>query len=331
MPTPHIGSELIDDVLQVACRAPSLHNTQPWTWTLSRNTVDLYLDPSRLAETADDSGRQALLSCGAVLDHFRVALAGAGWHGAVTRFPDPTNCHHLARVTLSPAPTVTPDQRRRVDAIMARRTDRLALLEPPAPTDGLIDAANASEHSAMVHVDVLGADQHSAVAELSHLTDAIRMFDTDYHAELAWWTDGLACDVGVPASALISAPESDRVDVGRNFPVTNAVERRTDIAEDRARILVFSTLDDRPESVLRCGEVLSTVLLEATLDGLATCTVTHVTELATGRDVVASLIGSATIPQALVRVGWAPALDSIPPPTPRRAVCDVLRIRRDAL
>ena len=37
--------------------------------------------------------------------------------------------------------------------------------------------------------------------------------------------------------------------------------------------------------------------------GLATCIVTHVTELASGRDVVASLTGSHAIPQALIRIG----------------------------
>ncbi|KWX68716.1 hypothetical protein ASJ79_16615 [Mycobacterium sp. NAZ190054] len=69
------------------------------------------------------------------------------------------------------------------------------------------------------------------------------------------------------------------------------------------------------------------MLLEATMAGLATCTVTHITEVPEGRDVVASLIGSTAIPQALVRVGRAPAMDVAPPPTPRRAVRDVLVIR----
>ncbi|KKF01961.1 Acg family FMN-binding oxidoreductase [Mycolicibacterium obuense] len=330
MATPRIGSELIVDALQVACRAPSFHNTQPWRWTLTGNRVDLYLDPSRRAEAADGSGRQALLSCGAVLDHFRVAIAASGWIGTVSRFPDPQNSQHLASVALTPASSVSPAQRRRVDAIMARRTDRLAFLELPDGMAHLVEALHTSEHADAVRLDTI-ADQHrSTVAELSQLTDAIRMFDTDYHSELDWWTDTFATDVGIPATALISAPESDRVAIGRNFPVTNQPERRAEIAEDRAHLLVVSSVDDSADSVLRCGEALSAILLDATMAGLATCIVTHVTELASGRDVVASLTGSHAIPQALIRIGRIDALESPPPPTPRREVHDVLHLREEA-
>ncbi|MBX7453434.1 NAD(P)H nitroreductase [Mycolicibacterium sp. 3033] len=326
MTTPPIRPELIVDVLQVACRAPSLHNTQPWRWTLTGNVVDLYVEPSRRAESADSSGRQALLSCGAVLDHFRVAVAAAGWHATVTRFPDPQNSQHVAGIALTPSSTVSPEQLQRADAIMARRTDRLAFHEPPDETADLVDASLASEHADAVRLDALADDHHTMVAELSRVIDALRLYDSDYHAELDWWTDTSAFDVGIPASALISAPESDRVAVGRNFPVTNRPERRGDIDEDHARVLVVSSVDDSADSVLRCGEVLSALLLDATLSGLASCVVTHVTELASGRDVVASLIGNRAIPQALIRIGRAPALESPPPPTPRRDVHDILRL-----
>ena len=62
-------------------------------------------------------------------------------------------------------------------------------------------------------------------------------------------------------------------------------------------------------SVLQCGEMLSAVLLEATMAGLATCTLTHITELWPGRNVVASLIGQTTTPQLLIRVGSAPEIE----------------------
>ena len=62
--------------------------------------------------------------------------------------------------------------------------------------------------------------------------------------------------------------------------------------------------------------------------GMATCTLTHVTEVPTVRDLVASLIDRDAIPQVLVRVGLAPALDATPPPTPRRPVGHVLQIHR---
>ena len=39
-------------------------------------------------------------------------------------------------------------------------------------------------------------------------------------------------------------------------------------------------------NVLRCGEALSAVLLECTVAGMATCTLTHMTEIAQSRDII---------------------------------------------
>ena len=74
---------------------------------------------------------------------------------------------------------------------------------------------------------------------------------------------------------------------------------------------------------LGCGETLSAVLLEATMAGLATCTLSHVTEVAASSDIVAAATGRA-LPEVLVRVGMAPPLETVPPPTPRRPLSEVL-------
>ncbi len=327
MATTKIRSELIVDALQVACRAPSLHNTQPWRWVLTDHTVELFADPSRHARSADSSGRQAMISCGAVLHHFRVAMAAAGWHTTVRRFPDPDDPLHLATVEFSPSPSVSEYQKRLADAIMARRTDRLPLAEPP-DVENLLTRLTTEDHDGAVSFDIVPEHLRSALAEASYLTDTVRLLDSDYHNELYWWTEQFMSDDGIPLSALISAPESDRVDVGRTFPVSRQPERRSEIGEDRSRILVISSVDDSRESVLRCGEALSAALLEATIAGFATCTLTHITEVPSGREVIASLIDGKAIPQALIRVGLAPALEATPPPTPRRHINDVIEIRR---
>jgi hypothetical protein len=127
---------------------------------------------------------------------------------------------------------------------------------------------------------------------------------------------------------LLSAAESDRVGVGRTFPVTKHPERRAELDDDHAGIVVFCTDDDSADSVLQCGEALSAVLLDAAMAGLATCTITHLTEVPAGRALVASLLGTDAVPQALVRVGLAPSLDAAPPPTPRRPIRDIVEIRR---
>lgn len=321
---PLLDVEIIKDAVSLACRAPSLHNSQPWRWVRDRAGLQLFLDPSRAVYT-DDTAREALISCGAALDHLRVALAAAGWHTLIERFPDPADPTHLAAVTFDRGGEVTAAQRRRADAILLRRTDRLPLAAPRnwSVVEAILSAELAS---GPVRLDTVPTAERTRLAEASQYSETLRLYDGEYHAELDWWTAPFEVADGIPQSALISASESDRVDVGRVFPVTRAGQRRADIGDDRAAIAVLSTPGDGPGDALGCGEALSTVLLECAAAGLATCPLTHITEVATSRAMVAALIGGDAVPQVLIRVGTAPAIENPPPPTPRHPVDEVLII-----
>ncbi|MGE2689865.1 Acg family FMN-binding oxidoreductase [Mycolicibacterium pulveris] len=320
-----VDSEVLADAVALACRAPSLHNSQPWRFVTDGVELQLFLDPGRIVHSADRRKRQALISCGAVLDHLTVAMAAAGWASVVDRFPDPGDPEHLATVTFAPMRT-TPAHRRRADAILTRRTDRLPMAAP-LDWEPLAAMLYAAVDDAVAHLDVLDDDARAELAQASALTETLRMYDSSYHAELYWWTRAYNPVAGIPPSALLSAAETNRVDVARAFPVTDYRQRRPEIAEDQAKIVVLSTDADTRENALRCGEMLSRVLLECTLAGLATCTVTHVTELSATRAVIDTLTSRDTWPQALIRVGVAPTADSELPPTPRRPVRAALTFR----
>ena len=125
----------------------------------------------------------------------------------------------------------------------------------------------------------------------------------------------------------MSAAESYRVDVGRNFPVTRISNRRFEFGQDHSKILVLSTYDDERASVLQCGEMLSAVLLEATMAGLATCTLTHITELRASREIVATLIGPDHHTAGLDSRWSRPRVRDIPPATPRRPIDEVFHVQ----
>ncbi|MDX1885999.1 Acg family FMN-binding oxidoreductase [Mycolicibacterium sp. 120270] len=320
-----VDSEVIKRGVQLACRAPSLHNSQPWRWVLDEHTLHLFIDPSRAPTKTDTSGREALFGCGAALDHFRVAMAAAGWQAHVDRFPNPNNLHHLASIDFSPMEFVTDGHRLRADAILRRRTDRLPF-QPPPDWDSVEETMRHSVAADDIRLDVVPDELRPELAELSQLTETLRLYDSSYHAELREWTPDFQASIGIPKTSLVSAAESERVDVGRNFPVTHNPERRSNVHEDHSKILVLSTLDDTHDVMLRCGEMLSAVLLDATMAGLATCTLSHITELAESRQVLTTLIGQTATPQLLVRVGRAPSIEENPPPTPRRPIEDVFQV-----
>ena len=57
MPEIFATNEVIQDAVGAACRAPSLHNSQPWQWVLTHGVLQLFLDPSRVM-TTDQSARK---------------------------------------------------------------------------------------------------------------------------------------------------------------------------------------------------------------------------------------------------------------------------------
>lgn len=324
-----VETAVIQDAVRLACHAPSLYNSQPWLWVADGARLDLFLDPSRVMHT-DRSQRQALISCGAVLDHFRVAITAAGWTPGIDRFPNPDKPEHLATIEFTPSDCVTDDERRRADAILIRRSDRLPFMAPfTAPTnwESFETVLRSRIHAGAASLDVLPDDLRPRLAEASRLTESLRLYDYSYHSELDWWTAPFAASEGIPHSSLVSGAESDRVGVGRAFPVTHNRERRTHIGEDHSKILMLATDNDGRSDALSCGEALSTVLLECTMADFATCPVTHLTELSVSRELLAALTDHTDLPQVLIRVGVASALDKLPPATPRRPLADVLRLK----
>ncbi|TVS85268.1 Acg family FMN-binding oxidoreductase [Mycobacterium helveticum] len=319
-------TEVLRGAVQLACRAPSVHNSQPWRWVAGDGVVHLYLDRRRMVPGTDRSGRQALISCGAVLDHFRVAMLAAGWRAVVDRFPSPGDPDRVASIEFRSVDHVAKSQRDHAEAILHRRTDRLPLGQPtywnlfePSLRGVVADGP--------VRLDVLSDDVRPLLAKASQLSGLLRRDDASYHAELDWWTSPFALTEGIPPSALASEKEHRRVDVGREFPARGHGDRRPEVGADWSKILVVSSAEDTGEDALRCGEALSTVLLECTLAFLATCTLTHLIELEESRDIVRRLLDEQGQPQLLIRAGIAPRMEFPPAPTPRRPVDEVLEIR----
>ena len=90
--------DVIRTAVALACRAPSLHKSQPWRWIADGSSLHLVADPTRMMFSADPQGREITLSCGAALDHLIVAMSAVGWDTIVSRFPDPYEPFHLATI-----------------------------------------------------------------------------------------------------------------------------------------------------------------------------------------------------------------------------------------
>lgn len=95
--------DLALSLLDLAVRAPSSHNTQPWVFRFHSDGVELLADRTRALPVNDPDDRELVVSCGAALFHLRIAALHLGLSAKTTPLPDERDPDLLARVELAPA------------------------------------------------------------------------------------------------------------------------------------------------------------------------------------------------------------------------------------
>ncbi|MBF6177179.1 Acg family FMN-binding oxidoreductase [Nocardia otitidiscaviarum] len=306
--------------LDLAVRAPSVHNSQPWQWRFDGGTLELFADRSRQLPATDPQGRGLVLSCGAALHHLRVAAAVLGWTAEVRYLPQAREPDLLAAVEFTPSTPARSDFDLAA-AILHRRSDRRRYSTWPVPTGYLrrITGATVRFGAAARHVPE-GLRKRLARPAWAALERHAR--DADYQRELAAWSGRRGgCD-GVPAA------NTPRPQCGDEIPVRTfldpALADRT-LHPDAAEWLVVCTPGDDTRARLRAGEALSALLLTATDLGLSSCLQTEPLGVPALREEIRSqVLHDCAHAQAMVRIGWVPTSAAPLPHTPRRPLDHIL-------
>ena len=321
-----VGTDTMDAILELACRAPSVHNTQPWTWRVYDTRVDLFADYSRQLVHADPQRRDLLLSCGAALHHFETAAQAMGWSTRVRRIPDPADERFIASVQLHPRPA-PPDADELLEAIRRRRTDRRRLMSWPVPNERLLSLCMAGSQWG---AQVLPVAEEAAKARLERLTrraDQLQRRNPRYVSELSAWTTYWS-PVGVPVGHVPRAGDVDSSDVlNRRFPNGVLDDPEVDANAPADGMMLICTSSDDAISRVRAGEALSAVWLQATRDEMSVVPLSQALEVdETRRALQTDVLDDLAVAQLILRVGWLPSSRRHLPPTPRRDLDDV-RIR----
>ena len=189
-------------LIATAARAPSVHNTQPWRFKVTRSVIELYADPRRKLR-ADPAGREMLISCGAALFGLRLAIRSLGYQPVTELLPDPDRVRLLARVRLGQQVPASEAERRMLEAIPHRHTHRGPFTAGPL-AEGLLAGLQhdaLAEGATLAHVKE--AISYQRLADI--VTAAGRRQDLDpvARAEVRRWTRavGSAARDGIPAQA----------------------------------------------------------------------------------------------------------------------------------
>lgn len=326
-PTTRASRQALRPIALSARLAPSVHNTQPWTFGIEPGRLTIRADRSRQLRVLDPTGRQLLISCGCALLNARVAAAAAGLQTRVARLPDEHDPDLVARLSIG-GPDHHPTANERALAALARlvesrRSNRRRFSRDPVPSAVLhaLSAAASAEGARLVPVE--HESERDLIADLSTRADDAQFHNPAYRAELrAWTTDDPNRVDGVPAIAVphVDADSGDEIPI-RDFDArgTGALPVETRSTRDQCLVLLV-TATDEPSAWVRTGEALERVLLEITAHGFAASPLTQVVEVPAAREALRAGLHLNGYPQLLLRVGKAAPTAG----TPRRHLADLL-------
>ncbi|MFF5187682.1 Acg family FMN-binding oxidoreductase [Streptomyces sp. NPDC000345] len=324
-----LDTTTVTALVEDATAAPSMHNAQPWRFRFLRGdgTVEVYADLDRAMPRADPTTRALHLGCAAALFNLRVSAAHAGWATATELVPDPANPRLLASVRLSgpalPGHGVEHDLVPLYPAIRRRHTSRQPFTDEPIP-EPLKDALSAAALLEGARLVFPGSWHVRTLLDLVQDAEGRDALDTAAAEELRQWTRTGTAAVetasdGVPEYAF-GPRRRNRAPV-RDFAARLPVPgRETAAFESAPQLAVLGTTGDRPKDWLLAGQAMERVLLQATLDGLATSLTSQALEWPELRWTVRDPQSPLGFIQMVIRLGYGPA----GPGTPRRPVHEVL-------
>ena len=289
-----------------AAGAPSVHNTRPWTLELGgeRPVAEIHELLGRALPRHDPLGRDRLISCGAALEHVRLAANVLGYATTTELFPDPAQPGLVGRVAATDRAQPSDADLATHDA-MARRRSHRGPFRHTRPSRDLTARILAANQTDGVELRVVSDVDAEALANvLGHSAQVLRN-DRAYQRELNAWTssvrDPLPGD-GVSAATRRTAtlPWAGLV------RATTAVPDLPTLAERlRAELLVLvETPDDGPFDHVRAGMAVEPAWLTAVAGGLAGAVLTQPFQVRESRAGLIEALHLNGFPQILLRLGF---------------------------
>jgi len=309
-PVPLTGGEIARYAVAAAVWAPSVHNTQPWRFTVSGQQISVYADAGRQLMAADPDGREMMISCGAALFTARLALRWLGWVPETSVLPDPGQPLLVARLSWLRQAVRTEFEERLFGQVRQRRTHRGGFDLVPLPPNLLASLREgAAGYGAMLRI-VADDGRRAALAAAVETAERTLRQDSERVAELARWAraPGSAATDGVPPTSYPARAEHTDPDFpGRDFahgrgwglpPLSTAPWPRS-----AGVVALLTTAHDRPVDWINAGQALHRILLTASTSGAAVALHTQPLELGWLRETIRTGLSDGAYPQLVLRFG----------------------------
>jgi hypothetical protein len=312
--------------LNYAVLAPSIHNTQPWSFRLVDDVVEVCLDRTRALPVTDPFGREMTISGGAALMNLNIALNHFGYESWVQYAPEPNTPDLIARVRVGRSRVPGHQDEALFRSIRRRRTVRRPFQARPVPRElqrRMIWIA--MEHGAWLHFADSPADRAS-IRGLIEQAHEIKGRDNAYqaersrHLELIDPVRGDRPPVIAAQNGDGSSNATDEAGSPELLPGQDWIARERGLLDSSPVLVVLGSNTDSPEEWVRSGQALQHILLHATSVGLSASFLNQPCQIPELREQLREMTGRSGPPQLLLRMGYARSAN----PTPRRAVGEVI-------
>jgi hypothetical protein len=303
-----MNSDTLLTVVGCSELAPSVHNTQPWTFSAHGDVIEVRADWSRQLQVLDPNGRDLAISCGAAIEFGYLAIRALGSDCHVALLPDPNDPDLLATLAVGPSGVPDDDAKALTEAMPRRYTDRGAYDPTPVASDLINSLTSGVEHrGAWLRALDREGDRLAVIQALAD-AEAAEADDPSFRDELAAWIRGQTGPDGIPAAALADVAGDVVTDVPRrdftganrhphpgDFDVPPRVERDT--------LLMLGTDSDSELDWLRAGRALGWLLLQLTIAGLSAQPLGQALDIESMRARLERQLGMVSHSQLLLRVG----------------------------
>jgi hypothetical protein len=213
-------------LVHAAVLAANPHNSQPWMFLVTQDTIDIYADTRRNLGAIDPYLREMTVSIGCALENLLIAAAHDGYAANVTLLPDANNPAHAAHVRLAHA---TPVASGLYEAIPKRHTNRAAYdVTRAVPSDLLAQLSALATDLPDTRVfwfstpderrrigDLIVAATEAIIADRQQSADSAKWLRTNWQ-QLQTMRDGITLDAQslpplITAAAKILPPLSQAV------------------------------------------------------------------------------------------------------------------------
>ncbi|PRX45197.1 nitroreductase family protein [Prauserella shujinwangii] len=313
-----------DVLARAVVRAPSVHNTQPWTLELPEGRALLLERSDPALPFHDPLGRDRSLSCGAATANLELGMRVLGRDTTLELLPERDRPELVARLSAGGGRVPSDTDLHRYSAIARRRSYRQPFTSQPVSDYDMKDLVAAAAEDG-VQVKVLRTpDELAALAGLLEYAATVLRQDRGYQRELALWTlrdeRSHRHGVGIPGGSLprVSLPWAGLV--RPTTPVPDSVTLAQRLRGET--VLLFLTAGDARPDHLRVGIAMQHTWLAAVDMGLAAAVQTQPLHLAEARAGFIDRLGLAGYPQLIMRVGHPHGVRI--PRSPRRATAELL-------